>query len=69
MLFTKYWISRLIENHCPVCSAARACTGLCANELQVFQDVLGDEVRVAREEHILQGARRCVYRVSAVGKV
>ena len=26
----------LIENHCPICSAAKACTGLCANELKVF---------------------------------
>ncbi len=53
----------LIENHCPICSAARACTGLCANELQVFSDVLGDDVSVTREEHILAGARRCAYRV------
>ena len=55
----------LIENHCPICSAAKACTRLCANELSVFQDVLGPEVRVAREEHILAGARRCAYRVRA----
>ncbi|WP_306252698.1 metalloregulator ArsR/SmtB family transcription factor [Parvularcula sp. IMCC14364] len=54
----------LIENHCPVCSAARTCTSLCANELEVFQDVLGLDVRVTREEHILQGARRCAYRIS-----
>jgi len=53
----------LIENHCPICLAARACTRLCANELQVFQDVLGDDVRVEREAHILAGARRCVYRI------
>ncbi len=53
----------LIENHCPICSAAKACTGLCANELKVFADVLGKDVSVAREEHILAGARRCVYRV------
>jgi predicted ArsR family transcriptional regulator len=53
----------LVENHCPICSAAKACTGLCANELQVFSDVLGDGVSVAREEHILSGARRCAYRV------
>lgn len=55
----------LIENHCPICSAAKACTRLCANELQVFQDVLGEGVVVAREDHILAGARRCVYRVKA----
>ena len=55
----------LIENHCPVCSAARACQGLCASELQVFQAVLGADVEVTREDHILAGARRCAYRVSA----
>lgn len=54
-----------IENHCPICSAAKTCTRLCANELAVFQDVLGKDVRIAREEHILAGARRCAYRVKA----
>ncbi len=54
----------LIENHCPICSAAKACTGLCANELKVFSDVLGKDATVTREEHILAGARRCVYRVA-----
>lgn len=53
----------LIENHCPICSAAKACTGLCANELKVFSDVLGDDVKITREEHILSGGRRCTYRV------
>lgn len=53
----------LIENHCPVCSAAKACTGLCANELKIFQNVLGKDVCVEREEHILAGARRCAYRI------
>ncbi len=55
----------LIENHCPICSAAKACTRLCANELNVFSDVLGKDVTIAREEHILSGARRCAYRVMA----
>lgn len=54
----------LIENHCPICSAAKACTGLCAGELQVFRDVLGKKALVEREEHILAGARRCAYRVT-----
>ncbi len=56
------WI--LVENHCPICSAAKECTRLCANELAVFSDVLGDDVLITREEHILAGARRCAYRVS-----
>ncbi len=55
----------LIENHCPICSAAKACTRLCSNELQVFADVLGKDVSITREEHILTGARRCAYRVRA----
>ena len=53
----------LIENHCPVCAAARACRGLCRGELELFQSVLGPEVEVERLDHILTGARRCSYRV------
>lgn len=54
----------LIENHCPICSAATACTRLCANELEVFQAALGNDVTVTREDHLLAGARRCLYRIS-----
>ncbi len=52
------------ENHCPVCSAAKTCTKLCANELWVFQEILGTDVAIKREEHILAGARRCLYKIS-----
>ncbi|MCF4969896.1 helix-turn-helix transcriptional regulator [Nostoc sp. CMAA1605] len=54
----------LIENHCPICAAANACIGLCEQELTIFQSVLGEDVTVEREEHIIAGARRCVYRVA-----
>lgn len=54
-----------IENHCPICAAAQACMGFCRSELALFQQVLGQDVRVEREEHILLGARRCAYRISA----
>jgi predicted ArsR family transcriptional regulator len=53
----------LRENHCPICAAARACPRLCSSELDVFAAVLGEGVDVARTEHILDGARRCVYAV------
>ena len=53
----------LVENHCPVCAAARTCQGLCASELAVFRRVLGPDVTVERCDHILAGARRCAYRV------
>lgn len=53
-----------IERHCPICSAAQVCTGLCASELSVFQQTLGPDVSVERTDHILAGAPRCAYRVS-----
>jgi predicted ArsR family transcriptional regulator len=56
----------LIENHCPICAAARLCTGLCREELALFQSVLGKDVRVERVSHILAGAARCAYRVTDV---
>ncbi|GAB1540999.1 transcriptional regulator [Scytonema sp. NUACC21] len=55
----------LIENHCPICAAATACTGLCRKELETFQTVLGQNTVVERTEHIVAGGRRCVYRVSS----
>ena len=56
----------LVENHCPICEAAATCQGLCAAELEVFQNVLGTSVRVERVEHIQQGARRCAYRIEKI---
>lgn len=53
----------LIENHCPVCSAAAACQGLCRHELELFRKVMGRSVRVERTDHILAGARRCAYKI------
>lgn len=52
-----------IENHCPICEAARSCTGLCSSELDVFRAVVGEGAEISRSEHILAGARRCAYRV------
>ena len=54
----------LLERHCPICVAATSCTGLCRNEIEVFQDVLGPNVRIERTEHIVAGASRCAYRIS-----
>ncbi len=51
----------LVENHCPICAAAETCQDLCTGELGLFRQVLGAEVE--REEHILSGQRRCLYRI------
>jgi predicted ArsR family transcriptional regulator len=55
----------LIENHCPICVAAKSCQGFCRSELALFRTVLGQGVAVERTEHVIGGAHRCVYRVSA----
>ncbi|MGH7005081.1 MAG: helix-turn-helix transcriptional regulator, partial [Alphaproteobacteria bacterium] len=54
----------LVENHCPICVAAKACQKLCRSELDVFQAVLGPDVAIERFEHMLKGARRCAYRIT-----
>jgi predicted ArsR family transcriptional regulator len=56
----------LVERHCPICIAATTCTGLCREELNVFRKLLGDKVEVKRTEHIVAGASRCAYEVSAI---
>ena len=54
----------LIEDHCPICVAARTCEGFCRSELQIFQDIVGPEAVVTREQHLLAGATRCAYRIA-----
>jgi predicted ArsR family transcriptional regulator len=56
----------LIESHCPICAAAEACQGFCRSELEMFEAAFGADVSVTRQEHLLSGARRCVYRVACV---
>ena len=53
----------LVENHCPICAAARACQGFCRSELSVLQALLPD-CAIERVDHVLAGARRCAYRIS-----
>ncbi len=55
----------LVENHCPICAAATACQGFCRAELDVFRAVLGPEVTIERQDHIVAGGRRCSYSIKA----
>ncbi len=54
----------LIENHCPICVAAKQCQGLCRAELENFQRCFEGIAKVERTDHIIHGARRCCYRVT-----
>ena len=53
----------LIQNHCPICVAATACSKLCDAELEAFRAILKEDEVIERTEHMLAGARRCVYRI------
>lgn len=50
-----------IEDHCPICAAATVCQGFCSTEKALFSETLG--VDFQRVEYILEGARRCAYRI------
>ena len=56
----------LIENHCPICAAAKTCQGFCRSELELFRAAFGTEALVMRQEHLLSDGRRCVYRVTSL---
>ncbi len=56
----EFW---LLENHCSICAAASNCLNFCRSELQLFQNLFKDLAEITREEHIMQGGRRCAYKL------
>ena len=54
----------LIENHCPICSAATSCRQFCKSELEIFQRLFEDKATITRTDHLLAGARRCAYKIT-----
>jgi predicted ArsR family transcriptional regulator len=56
----------LAENHCPICEAAKVCSGLCTKELDIFKELFENIATVERTEHKLQGARRCAYKITPI---
>lgn len=55
----------LIEHNCPIDCAARDYPQACANELQLYMDIL--DAPVTREETIASGGACCRYRVEIEG--
>lgn len=52
-----------IEHHCPICAAATVCTSICQVELKTFRRIFGEFATVERTDHLLSGAKKCVYRI------
>jgi len=63
MLPDRNWL--LVENHCPIYAAAESCQQLCHNELWMFQQLLADHATVDRVDYLLEGARRCAFRITS----
>ncbi len=57
---------RYTENHCSISTAARACDMLCDSELTMFREILGPHVDIVRTSHLLSGAGRCSYAITAL---
>jgi len=55
-----------VENHCPIGAAAHANPGICIAEFKTLQTVLGENVPMRRIEYIVDGGRRCAYRISRI---
>jgi len=53
----------LIEHHCPICAAATACQGFCRSELELFQQLFAGQAEISREQWLMAGSQRCVYRI------
>lgn len=56
----------LVENHCPICAAAKECQGFCRSELAVFRTALGPQAQVERVDHVLAGGQRCAYAITPI---
>jgi predicted ArsR family transcriptional regulator len=52
-----------VENHCPIGAAAHANPGICIAEFKTLQTVIGENVPIRRIEYIVDGGRRCAYRI------
>lgn len=55
-----------IENHCPIGAAAHANPGICIAEFKTLQTVIGENVPMRRIEYIVDGGRRCAYRINRI---
>ncbi|PVZ72614.1 transcriptional regulator [Pelagibaculum spongiae] len=56
----------LIENHCPICDAAKSCQNFCRTELESFQQLFKGIAEVTRQEHLLDENRRCTYHLAEI---
>lgn len=54
----------LSEHNCPICTLASNCQEFCGSEIDLFQEVLGQDINITREDHIQAGSHRCSYKIT-----
>jgi len=54
----------LVEHNCPICLIASNCKEFCGSEVDLFQNILGHDIKITREESILEGDHRCKYNIT-----
>ncbi len=59
----------LAQNHCPIKTCAENCPHFCSAELRMFRDLLGADAEVEQTDHLLDGDRRCAWRIRPVAVV
>jgi len=57
----------LTEHNCAVCRVAAQHDVACREELTLFRELLGPDVTVRREKHLLAGDHVCAFRIAPVG--
>lgn len=58
----------LVQHNCAICGVAKNYAAACANELNAFRKMLGEEVTVERETNIARGDHTCTYRIRPKGE-
>lgn len=53
----------LIEHNCAFCEVARNNRAVCAQELEMLREMVGEAVAVVRERYIMDGDHTCTYRI------
>ena len=59
----------LVQNHCPLQACAESYPYFCKAEKRMFGELLGSGVTIEQTDHLLEGNRRCAWRIRRVEKV
>ena len=59
----------LVQNHCPLQACAESYPHFCEAEKRMFCELLGSGVTIEQTDHLLEGDRRCAWRIRRLAEV